>query len=352
MDKVNRVLCEKMISIGCNVMFKAAGRKWVFLNIDAEDGPRDEQLIRLRENGIEFIELNGTFTFYYAEDYDYVNGSFIAMKDLVTSFPIACCTQDRPSTLRVLAKHVDLTDFCGVIDMTGLSAEELIVGDAVRFKDLYFLDIDSYADEVFEKRDYSSLTLKATSVKIVGDTPITSMQVSFTNTDILKSVDLSEANLTECMNFKEFCAYSKRLQSVRIGEINKNAQCTGAFLGDELLPKYYNSSTLKSNELAKIQAIQEKKPALYVVIDEPNLKIAATNLSAEAIESVFSDYTCKVIPYQRAEDSVVYPYAFLFRKGVQITDEVYKYLCNGFPELVQELTGKTFQEALQASNVF
>lgn len=352
MDKVNRVLCEKMVTIGCNIMFKKAGQKWVFLNIDTTTGPREEQLIKLRENGIEFIELDEMFVFYYAEDYDYVNGFFVAMKDLVTSFPIACRERDRLSAFKVLAKAVDLTDFCGVIDMTNLSADELIIGDAVRCKNLLFLSLSGYAEEVLGARDYSSILAQVASIKIVGSTVITSMEHAFEHSSQLQSVDLSEANLTECMNFKAFCAHSKRLQSVRIGEINKNAQCSGAFFGDELLPAYYNSTTLKSNELAKIRAIQEKKPALYVVIDEPNLKIAATNLSAEVIESVFSDYTCKVIQYQRAEDSVVYPYAFLFRKGVQITDEVYKYLCNGFPELVQELTGKTFQEALQASNVF
>ena len=158
--------------------------------------------------------------------------------------------------MRVVAKQVDLTEFCGVVTLETLTADELIIGNDVRnVRKSFQVTCDEYAKRLLGERSYHGLCPQVSKLKVVGNTPITTLRHACGPVNCLHSVDFSEANLKECLDLHAFCAKSRNLQEVSIGEICTSANCSEAFEGADALPSFYNSATLSSNELVKIQAI-------------------------------------------------------------------------------------------------
>lgn len=365
MTKAEKILCGKMHAIGNTVAVKPEGRQWLFLNPSSE--LTVERMEKLEELGIRIIggrkEDWSCYTLYYADDYKQDGEVFVAKKDVVTSIPVVYLTGDVKSVRshhvapRVRARSIDLTNFCGVIAPQNITCDKLTIGNDVRFAGLLDVRVNasSYHEQLEAGRNYANCCTrsKVTNVVVVGDEPITSLESAFSHARDLRSVDLWNTNLKECRDFSWLCRGSLRLDRLRISEVNPNANFEDALTSTDL-PDCYNAATLRSNDLMKIEAVKEKVPVLFPVMDELNFKVAITNLSEEAMEKVFPDYKCRVLLYQRAMDAFTFPYAFLFRRDVPITEELSQMLWREYPEIAEELLGMSRAEVFGfgESNIF
>lgn len=350
MTKAEKLMGQKMHNIGCTVVLHKSGEKWTY--IDPNKGFDFDRMENFESHGLGiYSDPHGVPYVYYKDDYTCISGTLVATKDLVYSLPVPIVMRDAAIfEVSVVAASIDLTDFCGVLGGTKVQAQQLILGNDVRhLKDYHtikFEDMDTPC--VNQARKYGvagTARLEVDQLKLVGDEPIADLRDFCRSNNYIKLLDLSEVNLTECSDLSGFCARASVLKELKIGDVNPQADCTYAFYQSGL-PSYYTPAALKTNELKKIIGVQSKTPCIYSILDEPILKIAVTNLSEQAMEQLFPQFTCKILPYSRAEDSIDYPYAFLFLRDCTPTAEVEQYLYINYPEIAGQLLHKDMSGVL------
>lgn len=351
MTKAEAILCQKMFNIGNTIMFKVEGQKWVFINPDSEFD--EDRILRLKYAGIGVLELESRKYFYLIDDYQYINGTFVAINNVVKSIPAT-----NSSMIDVSGKVFDLSNYCGFINGSNIKGDEIIIGNDVAYFNIY--GQEKYKEVCIklltEERNYDLLQFQTSKVKIVGDRPITSMASAFSRNHYIMELDMSEAKLDQCTNFAFLCHRAINLDTFKCGFISSDAECTSA-LDSTNLPMCYNMHSLKRNELGKMNAIQKREPAAFVKLDTPELKILITNLNEAVVENLYKGYKCKIYSYQGPEDAVPYPYAFAYREDVAMTANTIEYIHINYPEIAEDLTGVSKANALgyyasSSSNVF
>lgn len=217
--------------------FKTKDTGWIF--IDCSKPFDEERVKKLEDKGIAVAKILGGYVFYLPDEYDkagvpgeqvFSSTTFYAKKDIVYSIPVVFQTFGLED-YQVKADKIDLTDFGGVTGNMNLSAGHIVIGDGVRWKTMEGLYSYSCADRLLSKRDFTMAFEYSAfdHVKIVGNTPIVDMSQFCVYNKNLKTLDLLEANLTECMDFSYCCGFTHQLSRVKLGEVAKGALCTGAF---------------------------------------------------------------------------------------------------------------------------
>lgn len=232
MNSVDRLLCKKMQATGCQVAFKSADSKWIFMRSASEDS--EEKRAKLYAEGIGIEHFDGCVIYYFCDDWEFRESHFYPKKSIVKSVPVAVTDFDRPdfeslaTGLSNSADMIDLTGFYGVITGIFLHADKVIIGNDVCFFNnevpsvLNILGF-SYMELLLDDRNLSYMSVDANDVTIVGREPIKSLQCAFMNTSI-NSLDMSEVDLSACKSFNGFCMGCVNLHSVKIGGYSRG--CT------------------------------------------------------------------------------------------------------------------------------
>mgnify|MGYP004455231471 CR=1 FL=1 len=351
MTQDERRLCEKMARTGFSVMFRGAGHKLVFAN--PQDEITKEQYQRMRSAGVEIANFNDGLVYYYTDEWALSDGEFFAQSEVVKSIPIFLEFDnklgiDDLSPLKCVAQTVDLTDFLGVVNTDHLTADQLIIGNDVRYDSqsniITFVDAaacgEYYAERLLGKRDYLDMNAQAKRVRIIGDEPIMSMGWAFCHSCVT-SLDMLETDLSKCKSFLSFCRNAHSLQEVHLGKITEGVICNGAF-SDSGLPASFNENTLNANEIEKLSVAFTTKPMYTSMVDEENFKIIVANMEEDAIKRRFNDYEIVSVFCKSKDDSYKHRYKFLFRKGVGVHGEVFDYIWDTFPRM-----DRAYREKLQ-----
>ena len=255
MNDVDRLLCEKMRTAGCQVAFKSADSGWVFIRSASEDS--EEKRAKMYAEGVGIEHFDGCAIYYFCDDWEFKESCFYPKKDVVKSVPVAVTDFDSPifkvltRGLSSYASVIDLTDFCGVVAGAFLSAYTVIIGNDVRFfgagaPSAVSVAGDSYMDLLLGDRDLRNVDVDANDLVVVGSEPITNLSYTFKGATI-SSLDMSKTDLSECEGFTDFCRGCVYLHSIKIGDIPEGAQCFGAF-NNTGLPSEFNEYTFRNNK--------------------------------------------------------------------------------------------------------
>lgn len=351
MTQDERRLCEKMARTGFSVIFRGAGHKLVFAN--PQDEMTKERYQRMRSAGVEIANFKDGLVYYYADEWVLSDGEFIAQNEVVKSMPVFLAYDNKLGisdlgSLKCTAQTVDLTDFLGVVYTEDLTAEQLIVGNDVRYDlDADIITFDNaakcgehYAERLLGGRDYCDMNARAKRVRILGAEPIISMYYAFFKSCIT-NLDMLETDLSKCEAFRAFCKETRSLQEVHISRIAEGADCSDAF-SDSGLPASFNERTLKANEIEKLSVAFSEKSMYTSMVDEEDFKIIVANMEDDAVKRKFKDYELVSVFCKSKNDRYKHRYKFLFRKGVGVHKEVTAYIWDTFPRM-----DEAYREKLQ-----
>lgn len=344
MDRMNRLLCEKMQTAGCQVAFKSADSKWIFIRSVINDS--DEQRAKLEAAGVGVEFLSGCAVYYYLDEWELRADEFHAKKQTVKSVPIVIATwepvDDKLITLSVKSMKpvffgatIDLTDFYGVICEECIAAHKVIIGDHVRFRHYVMTGIITDADYLMVLLEVCSmynLKLSADEIVIIGEEPIRSMGLALQQSPV-KVLDMSKANLTKCKNFTRFCDCAVDLCDVKANMVLGDVDGHDAFGGIGLGPEF--RASLFGENLEDF-GTQEQ----ISMIDTDDFKIFMSETYKQFCFDQYPEYEAITFKYRRELDPYVRWYAFLFRKGAAVSEDAVAAIRAEFPDLDAETRKK------------
>ena len=354
MDRMNRLLCEKMQAAGCQVAFKSADSKWIFIRSVTNDS--DEQRAKLEAAGIGVAEFPTCLVYYYLDEWELRADEFHAKKQTVKSVPIVIATDELAVynliSISVNTKPVffgatiDLTDFYGVICEECIAAHNVIIGDHVRFRHYMTTGIITDADYLMvllEVCNMYNLKLSADEIVIIGEEPIRSMGLALQQSPV-KVLDMSKANLTQCKNFTRFCDCAVDLCEIKAdmvqGDVHRHDAFGGIGLGPEFRASLFGENLEDPGTHEQIS-----------VIDTDDFKILMSESYKHFCFDQYPEYEVITFKYRRKLDPYVRWYAFLFRKEVAGSKDVAATIKAEFPNIDVE-TRKMIQALESKSNVF
>lgn len=354
MDRMSRLLCEKMQTAGCQVAFKSADSKWIFIHSVFDDS--DEQRERLKAAGIGVAKFPTCLIYYYLDEWNLNTDEFHAKKQIVKSVPIVV-TIDELAVYNLISISVntkpifagaiiDLTDFYGVIYEECIAANKVIIGDHVRFMHYVTAGIVTNADYMMALlwcRSMFRLKLSANEIVFTGEEPISSVGFALCQSSV-KILDMSTANLTQCKQFTHFCDCAVDLCEIMSSKVPSNAFTCNSFEDIGLGPEF-RASLFGENLEDSIAGSQ------ISIVDTDDFKILMSESYKHFCFDQYPEYEVITFKYRRELDPYVRWYAFLFRKEVAGSKDVAATIKAEFPNIDVE-TRKKIQALESKLNVF